>query len=330
MPENEVIKARILELLSERPHSKEEIKQTLWIQSDRKLEFILREMRRDKLIYLENKKYVLEPQNKVIKRVSRPASKKVVKHEFQIVLLRIMFAFLSIGASIMSIRNTSRWLIESFPIFFAYLLSGIMSVFMVASMGVAVILWMRKQYLLAVVVGVMWAIITITSVSSTVIGMYNANKDSFVQKQTVTRLDNVTQMTYNELEKQEKDIQRLIDDRTTTMGRLNTRIEGLSTDTPEYQTLATQIFQAENFIRVRVAEKRSITDKKLSLLGTMNDTEVIARSFYEEMELLFGISAAMIHFILSCFVAILVDGIAPLSASMALFLKEELHEISRN
>ena len=61
----------------------------------------------------------------------------------------------------------------------------------------------------------------------------------------------------------------------------------------------------------------------LVVVSEQEDVVFEAKTFYEEMEGITGLTASLVQFILSCFVACLVDVVAPLSAGLALFLKEE-------
>jgi len=61
----------------------------------------------------------------------------------------------------------------------------------------------------------------------------------------------------------------------------------------------------------------------VAVISKNETTEVIVKDFYEQMEELFGIQAALVQFILSLMASIFIDIIAPIGASLALFLKEE-------
>lgn len=326
MNDNE-IKAKILDLLSNRDATKQEIKDTLWIESMRKLENVLRSMRKENLIYYSAGKYSLIKKEVIAK--PRSPKKALPKHLPQITILRILFSVISVGASIVSVRNTSIYLLESYSPVFAFMLSGLMSIFMVTSMGALVLFMQRKKYAIATLLGVLWLVVTAFSMSSTVVGMYNQQKEQFVEKTSIERVDRTAQMQYTQYEKQERDIQRLIDDKATSLKRFNTLISAYDTlekrdaDRKSYNSLAYAISEAEGFIQKKTTELGAITDKKLSLLDSFDDTKVVARSFYEEMELLFGIKASLIQFFLSTLAAVFVDILSPLGASMALFLKDE-------
>jgi len=313
------IRVKILDLLKSGEFTRQQIKEALWIESDRKLDTVLKDLRKERLIYYNgNGIYSLIEKPKKPRKV-----RKSQKNTISIVLLRIIFGVLSIGASTVSIRNTSRYLLESYPFIWGMSISILMSLFMVSAASMMVYFNQKKHYIKASGLGILWAIVTFYSMMSTTIGAYNFQKDSFVKKTSIEKIDNTNDMLYNEYQKQAEGIQKLIDDKTITLTRLNKEIIGYEAGTKQYNNTAWAITVAEREIKAQQEKLSELTDKRVAVVSKRETTEVVAKTFYEEMEGLFGVQAALIQFVLSLMASIFIDIIAPIGASLALFLKEE-------
>lgn len=313
------IKKKIVQLLEQQPYTKAQMKEILFVESDRFMTRVLKELRKDNVIELNGHYYSLyEPQ--VVSGTHQL--------NWQFITLRFLFSFMSIGASIMSIRNTSVWLLSMFPAFYAYLLSTIMSMFMVASAGVVVFLWQKRHIFTAIPILLLWGVITFTSMSSTVIGMYNAMLPNVTAKLEKETIDNKSNLVYNTYQSEIEDLESIIADKKQSLQRYNTliasydSIEKRDADRASYNALAWAISDAESYIKKYTDEIRVLRGK---MLVTVENKEVveIPATFYEVMANIFHKDASFIQFILHCFVACLVDIIAPLGAGIALFLKEE-------
>lgn len=318
----ETNKAKILEILSHGDTTKQDIITTLWL-TPRQATVLLQELQAENLVYRTGSNYSLtpkEPKPKLVKKVV-PVPEKP---DYSIGIIRAIFGILSVGGSVISIRNTSMYLSTVFPLGWAIMLSSFMSMFMLSAFSAMVVFWHRKQYMVASGIGVLFTIVTLYSMSSTSIAMYNSAKESFVVKSTVERIDNNNQMVYNQYKDQEDSIKALIEAKQVTLNRYNKLIEPFTDITSkDYKTLSWNIADAEKYIATRTAELNGITTKKLAVIDSFDDTEVIAEDFYEMVQRVFGIQASLVQFLLSIMVAVFVDAISPIGGAIALFLKKE-------
>jgi len=325
-------KQKIQELLKSGELSVQQISNSLMLAA-RKASYVLNLLRRDGIVIKNsNNTYrlvvpsdsAITPMKLGIVPTKTPKRiKKDTSYNKSIIILRIIFAVLAVGASMVGIRNTSTYLLESYPLFWAFSLSALISLFMVSAASMVVLFWKEKKIPQAMGIGILWVIVTAYSMSATSIGMYNKQKETFKEATHITKVDNTNQMLYTQYEKQEKDIQLLIDNKKLSLIRYNQQIYPLGYGTKEYNNLSYNINNAEIYIAQQTAQLNAISTKKASLLSVIGDTEVPAKNFYEMIEETFGIRASVIQFVLSLFAAIFVDLIAPIGASMALFLKED-------
>ena len=322
------LRTKVLELLATGVYSKSYIKDALWVESDRKMDNMLKSLLRDGLIKYDPSKKGYTIKKTFVQEKKKVRTKKVVpvKHTLSIKFLRVIFGLLSVGASAVSIRNTSRYLIESYPVVWGFTISILMSIFMVSAASMMVYFFQRKKIAPGSGLFILWAIVTVYSMASTSIGMYNAQKEMFVERIVYDKATTTQNTILEEYNKQIEGTQVLIDDKKETLDRLKSDLRKFEEGSSNYKNTVWYIEVAERFINTKQAEMNIVIDKRIALMEKDKDVETVqvrAKTFYEEMEGLFGIKAALIQFVLSLCASIFIDIIAPIGASMALFLREE-------
>lgn len=320
------IRTKILELLANGVYQKKTIKETLWIESDRKLDNVINSLMRDGLIaYTPNKGYTL----KKIMQEETPKKKRKIKIENKasVVVIRIIFAILSVLTSLVSIYNTSKYLCTLYPTYIAYMISISMSLFLIASFTSIVLFIQRKQYIVSVLLTALWALTTVYSGSSTIISMYNTYRNSFqVQQSSLNeKLQEETQI--ESVNTQITLLQQGIVNKQSILDRYNKLISTYSTtelrdaNKKDYNNLSWGIASTEKEI-VRD------TQKIQELLKNRNKQSVSKNikytpDFYEQMAIKYKTTPFSILFILLCFLAVFIDIMSPVSASIALLLNKE-------
>lgn len=327
--DDQELKRRILELLSSGDITKPQIKEALFIRSDKTLNLLLKELRSENLIYRHGSLYsITKPAEKPKKHTNKKKSAPITIFSSED-LLRIMFALVGLGTTIVGIRNTAVFTATVFPAPFCYILSGVIALFMIGAIPAVIYLWRHDRKPFACTLAPIWLVVTLFSMFCTIEGMYSIQKDNFVEAETVSNIDTTNTKLYNEYEKQAKAIQSLIDAKRITLDRYNKEISGYATqeeiqaDLKNYNRLATNISAAEKFIQGQTAELAKITEKKTTLLSKQENKKIVVKSFYERIEEMCGIKAFLLQFIVSCFAAIILDILGPISMSLAMYLKKE-------
>lgn len=327
--DDQELKRRILELLSAGDLTKQQIKDTLWIKSDKTLNLLLKELQTENLVYRHGAIYsatkpVAKPKKPTIKKKAVPTS--TFSSE---TLLCMMFALVGFGTTIVGIRNTSVFTATVFPVPFCYILSGVIALFMIGAIPAVIYLWKHDRKPFACILAPIWLVVTLFSMFCTIEGMYSIQKDNFIEAETVSNIDTTNKTLYTEYENQAKAIQALIDAKQITLNRYNKEIavystqEEIQADLKNYNRLATNITAAEKFIQGQTAELTKVTEKKTTLLGKQENKKIVVKSFYERIEEMSGIKAFLLQFIVSCFAAIILDILGPISMSLAMYLKKE-------
>ena len=326
--DDQELKRRILELLSAGDLTKQQIKDTLWVKSEKTLNLLLKELQGDNLIYRHGAIYSIA---KPIEKPKKRATKKVApKYPFSVEdLLRIMFAVVGVGTTIVGIRNTAVFTATVFPVPFCYILSGVIALFMIGAIPAVIYLWGHGRKPFACTLAPIWLVVTLFSMFCTIEGMYSIQKDNFIESETISNIDTTNEKLYTEYENQTKAIQGLIDAKQITLDRYNKEItvyttqESIQADLKNYNRLATNISAAEKFIQGQTTELAKMSEKKTALLSKQEGKKIVVKSFYERIEDMSGIKAFLLQFIVSCFAAIILDILGPISMSLAMYLKKE-------
>ena len=324
--DDQELKRRILELLSSGDATKAQIKETLFIRSDKTLNLLLKELQVEHLIYRHGSVYsVSKPETKAPKK---PTKQKQKAFKFSPeTLLSIMFAFVGLGTTIVGIRNTAVFTATVFPVPFCYILSGVIALFMIGAVPAIIYLWGNSRKPFACVLAPIWLIVTLFSMFCTVEGMYSIQKANFVESETAQNVTKSNIDLINEYDRQIKAYQKLIDDKTITLDRYNKDMlqydsqEKIQADLKNYNRLASNIFAAEKFIKEQTELQNRASVEKTKLLGVKSEEKVVVKGFYEKVEEMSGIKAFLIQFIVSCFAAVILDILGPISMSLALYLR---------
>lgn len=327
--DDQELKRRILELLSSGDLSKQQIKEALFIRSDKTLNLLLKELQAENLIYRHGAIYSITKPVEKPKKLTNKKKPTPISGFSSETLLRIMFALVGLGTTIVGIRNTAVFTATVFPVPFCYILSGVIALFMIGAVPAVIYLWGHGRKPFACVLTPIWLVVTLFSMFCTIEGMYSIQKDNFIEAETVSNIDTTNKTLYTEYENQAKAIQNLIDTKQITLDRYNKEIAGYGTqeaiqaDLKNYNRLSTNIAAAEKFIQGQTAELAKVTEKKTGLLSKQENKKIVVKSFYERIEEMSGIKAFLLQFIVNCFAAIILDILGPISMSLAMYLKKE-------
>lgn len=282
--------------------------------------------------------------------MKRKYFKRIRESVWNIILIRVLMGFIGIGASVLSCYYTSVWLFEFLPPFLAVFLSFIMILFSVLAFQTIIFIWQQKEHpkrhlkwyrwvvlevrqnFLVVVFSILWVIVAVFSMGSTVAGQYNKyvaqeRQQVIEQEQTDTTKN---QLLITELKTSEKTTLSNIDEKKRYREHIVSSLE-------QFKTIQEQIDKQKEYNDLR--RRLTVTDKEIdSLLRTLTTTReeiqelikttdytiVVKQDFYTWIATLLGFSKDMIQFIFSIFPALFIDIIAPTGVAVALFLKKRL------
>jgi hypothetical protein len=320
------LKRRILELLSSQEATKEQIKNALFIQSDKTLNLLLKELQVESLIYRRGAIYsVTKTETKPTKKRLRQKHNRFSKE----IILQIMFALIGTFTTIVGIRNTVVFTATVFPAPFCFIMSGAIALFIIGAIPAIIYLWNNARKPFACVLAPIWLIVTMFSMFCTVEGMYSIQKDNFIESTVATNVNTSNQALIDEYDRQIKSHQKLIEDKTKTLDRYNKDMlqydtaEKIQADLKNYNRLAGNISAVEKYIKDQTEAQKVPSAERVKLLSVKGAEVVVVKSFYEKVEESSGVKAFLLQFIVSCFAAIILDILGPISLSIALYLKKE-------
>lgn len=247
--------------------------------------------------------------------------------------IRVVLGLIALGAIALSVYYTSIWLIRYLPGFLAVVLATIMVTFSCLAFETVIILRRNGQWFMMTMFAVLWAIVLVFSMSSTVAGQYNQRIKS--QNVTVEANSDTTQarLGYDLLLKQEKQIEKQIADKAAQRAVFQKLLDTF--DTVEKQKADAKVF-ADTSKKIDLIDK-DLKDLNAQLLakqeeqrkylttakgpGAVQETTAEVPSFYNWIHEVLGLSAAMTEFWMSVFPAIFIDLIAPFSLAITIFVR---------
>lgn len=308
---------KILSLLSEQPMKKQEIINASWL-SDRKVTLALGELRKEGKVTLDGHVYYLKVADK---EVVPPVGKRHY-------ILSTLFGLVAVLTSIISVRNTAVYFASVYPFPFYLIYSLFLSLFMVSAFSASTAINTRKS--LKVGLLLVWFLATAVSMTTSVIGIYNVQKNNFVtaEKQEIVLTNNDLSATL--LLDQITSINNLIADKRKTLQRYQD-ILSFDYDTKEkrdidmkgYNDVNWSAFSAEKFIAEQEAQKKELALQLSAMTKEQKVEEVSileAPDAFQRVGGLFGIDGFWLEFIFMCLCAMIVDILSPVATSMTMYL----------
>lgn len=254
-------------------------------------------------------------------------------------LIKIIMFFIGIGAAYLSIWYTGKWMLEFLHPFLAYMLSTIMVVFSVIVFEVMIILWKNRQMLTIFILGLLWIIVLLFSMISTIAGQYNqriTNKNKNLVENANIIID---KKGYDLLLEEEKEIKNSIEDKKIELQPFQNIMENFKTfedrekDKWLYWDTYEKIKKINSDIeKLRIDLKNKRTEIKQyykeketeqEIIGATKETQIENKSFYEWIAEILKAEVRFIEFWMSIFPAIFIDIIAPLALAISMFLKRK-------
>ena len=175
-----------------------------------------------------------------------------------------------------------------------------------------------------------WLLSTTVSMTTSVIGIYNVQKDNFVtaEKQEIVLTNNDLSATL--LLDQITSIDTLIADKRKTLQRYQGILsfdydtkEKRDIDTKGYNDVNWSAFSAEKFIAEQES-KKGVLVQQLSEMAKEQKVEEVgileAPDAFQRVGALFKIDGFWIEFIFMCLCAMIVDILSPVATSMGMYL----------
>ena len=297
---------------------KQEIINASWL-SDRKVTLALGELRKEGAVSLDGHTYYLKVPDAEVTQAT-PKQRHIV--------LGSLFGIVAVLTTVISVRNTAVYFASVYPFPFYIIYSLFLSIFMVSAFSAATVTKSNKWAVAGLLL--VWLLSTTVSMTTSVIGIYNVQKDNFVtaEKQEIVLTNNDLSATL--LLDQITSIDTLIADKRKTLQRYQ-NILSFDYDTKEkrdidikgYNDVNWSAFSAEKFIAEQEAKKGALVqqlsemakEQKVEEIGILEAPDAFAR-----VGSLFKIDGFWIEFVFMCLCAMIVDILSPVATSMSMYL----------
>lgn len=220
-------------------------------------------------------------------------------------VLKIVFGVVGLVAFIISVFYSYRWMTEFLPPILAGSFAVIISAFAVAIFEIAVLMWIRKQFIISVALFILFGIVATFSITCTIAGQYD--------KLHSNNKGDSGGVSFYQLE-----LENAIAERDSTARLLS-----------EFSNLSQQ--QKMPYTWRKLSDrKEELNQKILSFHSNLSIEKKIAgekADFYSWLaRAVFNTNRDWVEFLLHLFPAVFVDIIAPISIAIFIFLDKKYSE----
>lgn len=240
------------------------------------------------------------------------------KADFMTLVIRAVMGVIAVIAILLSASYTTEYLSKTQDMWRAVSLSWSMIIFAVVSFDVIFMFWRPKQHALAVVFSIVWIVVTVFSMFSTV----SVNFDRY-EELLETYAEEVVSVVAAE---------RLSATLLDAIEAKRNSNEMLASSVAEYSKSenVSAWYLSQMMDKVSAAEKE-LAEMEASLLSsveTASESPHVERkkTIFDSIEDMFGIKAAKAHFLVNLLPAVFVDIIAPFASAVAIFLGRKKHD----
>ncbi len=263
-----------------------------------------------------------------------PSSVKTApKKDLTLIVIRVVMAIIGLISIGLSIYFTQFWFREFFTPFLSIMLSLSLVSFSVIAFEVTIIFWKKHQHILVILFGLMWGMVLIFSMMSTLAAQFNTW--SIKEKQASSgKIQNANQkLIFNEYDKEKQEVLlRISEERIelhvnqNILQQFNT-LEKRKQDWKFYWS--TKQFINESQIEIDRLEQllKEVRNKSQMFLESNQEISIIEKeqvfSFYIWISQMVKVDSAYIRFWLFIIPAVAIDILAAVGIALALFLKKE-------
>lgn len=247
------------------------------------------------------KKQDLKTDNTVIK--TEKVTVKAEKSDKSVLVICLLLFFTSLVSMYISTLHTATYLFDYVDVFSAWLMSASVTAYNSTAFEVSVLFHTKKRNLIASIFMLLWILVTLFSMVTTVSVFYDMFNFTETQIAEENKEIDANKLSLDLLQKKEKDLRDSIDFKKKDIEYRQEK---------EFST---------NAVRQELNKLQEDLQKNLSLQQkVLEETPIIAESSVNRKESLFsflgrnlGIEGSIVEFIMSTLSAIFVNLIAPLS-----------------
>lgn len=273
---------------------------------------------------------------------SKKAEKPLIKNSnnvseestYTTIFLKIFALPLALVSMCLSTYFSYLFLQKQFSPLLAITVSGVMVIFNVFCFEAAGLFLTRKKIIWATFFGLLSLAVSIYSVGTTISGLYESYLVRIYNKQTSTQETNANRRLYDSYVEEEKEKQKLMDDKRARLIVHQNALKELDTlekqneNRKTYDTAYWGAWQLEKDITVISKEISELRKKQQEVLkadaGITRDVEIDNKpDIYTWLSQIFHTSSDFMQFILQAIPAVSLDAIGSFSLYLFLFLRRK-------
>lgn len=264
------------------------------------------------------------PVKKETIKQQRQTKELTVLDKVKIIILKSIMLFIGLIATFMSVYYTQLWFSNMLGTVLSFLLSICMVGFSITAFESIILFKQNKQNILIVVFSILWIIVLLFSMTSTIAGQLNLELQKKIKEDQVNLTDNNNVLLYqeyvNNIRDFKIDLESVREERKYLQESLRTLNYDVTSDRKEYDDVNYRIVLKNRRIDKIKKQIKEIQNKKEDLLK--KDVKISVEQnidFFTWLEKVFKLDKNIFKFILFLFPAIFIDIIAPLSFAIVLF-----------
>lgn len=229
-------------------------------------------------------------------------------------ILTLCFALVlvALGSMWISTLHTATYLLDYFGTISAWIMSSIITMYSATAFEVVIIFWDRKRYFISVVFSVLWAMVVVFSMMTTVSVFYERFNFNKLQNTEVNKEVDSSRLALQILQTEEKALREEIEFKRDDIKYRQSMDYATNARTLELNELQNKLQQ-------------NLREQKDLLLVTPDaskeETEVTKKeTFFDFLSRLTGIDSGVVEFIMSILSAIFINLIAPFTVSTVVTL----------
>lgn len=242
-----------------------------------------------------------------------------------LLVFKIITVIIGIIAAYMSVYFTLQWFAVMLNAFHAVLLSIAIVGFSIISFEAVVIFNRLKKYFVSVIFSILWVIVVVFSMSSTIAGQYNKYMKQDIQQTESNTGNRNVRLLYDNYNNRIADLKIDIESKLKERSKLLEMLEKTEdVQSRDYKDINYRIYLKDSQIKKIRNDINDIQRKIDKILQNNNNVSNSEKpDFFEWLSDIFGISSTLIQFWLNLFPAVFIDIVAPLSFVVILLLNEK-------
>lgn len=227
-----------------------------------------------------------------------------------ILLMCLALMVTSFGSMYISTVHTATYLLDYVDKISAWLMSSVITVYCATAFEVVLLFHDRKKHVLSVIFGLLWTLVVLFSMVTTVSVFYDRYNFAQVQQKTESAVSDSARLSLSVLQTQEKDLREAISFKKKDIEYRQER---------EYATTAVRIEldKLQKQLQENLEKQKELVEKTPDAVKTEEST-VRKESLFAFLGRKMNIDGGVLEFIMSTLSAVFINIISPLSVSVVI------------